>query len=230
MQHRSDSGYVRVEVSDAVVLMDVAPIGPDYLPGHAHADTLSFELSMFGHRVIVNGGTSRYGVGNERDAERSTRAHSTVMIDDEDSSVVWAGFRVGQRARPFDLSITNNAHEARISCAHDGYRRLSGKPVHHRVLLLQPRLLRIEDRVEGIFKHAVARFHLHPSIVCIQEKSAASGSLRLPGGQMVHWQVQGGSVCIEPSVYCPEFGLRMPSHCLAVTLGNASDAQMTLAW
>ena len=57
---------------------DVALIGPDYLPGHAHADTLSFELSLFGQRVIVNGGTSRYGSGPERLAERGTAAHSTV--------------------------------------------------------------------------------------------------------------------------------------------------------
>ena len=39
-------------------IFDVAPLGPDYLPGHGHADTLSFELSLFGHRFITNSGTS----------------------------------------------------------------------------------------------------------------------------------------------------------------------------
>jgi hypothetical protein len=34
-----------------VLILDVAPVGPDYLPGHAHADTLSFELSLFGQRA-----------------------------------------------------------------------------------------------------------------------------------------------------------------------------------
>ena len=29
-----------------VAIIDVAKIGPDYLPGHGHADTLSFELSI----------------------------------------------------------------------------------------------------------------------------------------------------------------------------------------
>ncbi|MEY6432337.1 heparinase II/III-family protein [Thioalkalicoccus limnaeus] len=66
-----------------------------------HADTLSFELSLFGQRTIVNGGTSRYGSGPERLAERSTAAHSTVQIDGADSSEVWGGFRVARRARPF---------------------------------------------------------------------------------------------------------------------------------
>ena len=34
------SGYVRLMQGEACVLIDAAPIGPDYLPGHAHADTL----------------------------------------------------------------------------------------------------------------------------------------------------------------------------------------------
>ena len=100
-----ESGYIRLETGPVVALLDVAPIGPDYLPGHAHADTLSFELSLFGQRVIVNGGTSRYGTGPERLAERGTAAHSTVQIDGTDSSEVWGGFRVARRAQPFDVMV-----------------------------------------------------------------------------------------------------------------------------
>ena len=54
----SNSGYIRMTSNDAVALLDTAPIGPDYLPAHAHADTLSFELTLFGQRVFVNSGTS----------------------------------------------------------------------------------------------------------------------------------------------------------------------------
>ena len=52
--------------NEAVVLCDIGRIGPDYLPGHAHADTLSFELSLAGERVIVNSGISEYGLSSER--------------------------------------------------------------------------------------------------------------------------------------------------------------------
>ncbi len=62
--------------------------GPDYLPGHAHADTLSFELSLFGQRVIVNSGTSVFGIGEQRQLERGAAAHSTVVVDGENSSEV----------------------------------------------------------------------------------------------------------------------------------------------
>jgi hypothetical protein len=110
--HLADSGYVRAASRDAVLIADVAPVGPDYLPGHAHADTLSFELSLFGQRTIVNGGTSRYGTGPEREAERGTPAHSTVTVDGENSSEVWAGFRVARRAKPFDLRIEETTRKS----------------------------------------------------------------------------------------------------------------------
>jgi uncharacterized heparinase superfamily protein len=67
----------------AVALLDVAPIGPDYLPGHAPADTLSFELSVFGQRLLVNSGTSCYGASLERLRQRATAAHNTVVVDGE---------------------------------------------------------------------------------------------------------------------------------------------------
>ena len=46
-----------------MALLDVARVGPDYLPGHAHADTLSFELSLYDRRTIVNCGISQYANG-----------------------------------------------------------------------------------------------------------------------------------------------------------------------
>jgi len=130
--HLPASGYVRVARGDAVALLDTAPIGPDYLPGHGHADTLSFELSVKGRRLIVNGGTSEYGTGPGRQRERSTAAHSTVEIAGENSSEVWAGFRVGRRARPIGPVIEATERSWRVQCAHDGSRHLPGKPTHRR--------------------------------------------------------------------------------------------------
>jgi uncharacterized heparinase superfamily protein len=69
-----------VTSNKAVALLDVAPIGPDYQPGHAHADTLSFELSLFGQRLLVNSGTSEYEISPVRQYERSTKAHNTVVL------------------------------------------------------------------------------------------------------------------------------------------------------
>src|SRR5258707_12230331 len=94
------SGYVRLQIGPAVMVADVGEIGPDHLPGHAHADTLSFELSLRGQRVLVNTGTSTYEVSAERLRQRGTAAHNTVMVDGADSSEGWGSFRVGRRVRP----------------------------------------------------------------------------------------------------------------------------------
>ena len=103
--HLPDSGYIRLQQNFTIALLDVGPVGPDYSPGHAHADTLSFELSLFGQRVLVNSGTSCYGLGPERLRQRGTAAHNTVVVDGENSSEVWGGFRVAGRARPTGIDV-----------------------------------------------------------------------------------------------------------------------------
>ena len=60
------SGYVAISQAEQFAVLDVANVGPDYIPGHAHADTLSFEWSLKGQRLLVNSGTSVYGLGEER--------------------------------------------------------------------------------------------------------------------------------------------------------------------
>ncbi len=106
-----DSGFVRMQGHGAMLIADVGSVAPDHLPDHAHAGTLSFELSLRGRRVLVNGGTSTYVTGPERMRQRGTASHNTVMVDDQNSSEVWAGFRVAARARTFDVQagITGDA-------------------------------------------------------------------------------------------------------------------------
>jgi uncharacterized heparinase superfamily protein len=162
--HLAESGYVRLARGDAVALLDIGRIGPDYLPGHAHADTLSFELSIAGRRAIVNGGTSAYA-GPIRARERATAAHSTVEVAGLDSSEMWGAFRVGRRARVFDVAIHDGADGLEVSAAHDGYRFLAGRPIHRRRWRLEDGLLEVRDEVAGGSRRALARFHLAPGFV-----------------------------------------------------------------
>jgi uncharacterized heparinase superfamily protein len=223
-----DSGYVRLSMGPTVALLDVAPVGPDYLPGHAHADTLSFELSLFGLRVIVNGGTSRYGAGPERLAERGTAAHSTVQIDGADSSEVWGGFRVARRARPLDVHAEQTEEGFFASASHDGYRRLPGRPTHRRTWELSPEGLVVTDMIDGEFGGAIARFHLHPDVQAEGDK--VQGRLRLRDGQQVRWRVTGGEARLVPERWHPEFGLSVPACCLEIRIsGNACKTEIEWA-
>ncbi len=230
--HLADSGYVRIEQGGTVAILDVAPVGPDYLPGHAHADTLSFELSLFGQRVLVNSGTSCYGNSAERLRQRGTAAHNTVVVDGRDSSEVWAGFRVARRARPVGLEVVRNGGMTMVRCAHDGYRRLPGKPGHLRQWSFSGNALVVEDRVSGRFGRAAARFHLHPSIKL--ESGMESGkcekvALRLPKGQEIHFSVEGGLLRKETTTWHPEFGCSEPNLCLVADF-NRSVLRTQLEW
>jgi len=221
--HFADSGYVRLERGNAVALLDVAQIGPIYLPGHAHADTLSFELSLFGQRVVVNSGTAQYGLGPERLRQRGTAAHSTVTVNGADSSEVWSGFRVARRARPFGLEV----QEGIVTCAHDGYRRLHGHPIHRRSWRLAEHSLKVVDTIEGGFHEAVARFYLHPAVEVISESKDVF--LRLPEGRVVRWSTVGGTARVVSAAWHPEFGLSVPCKCIEI-LFEGREASMKFAW
>ena len=229
VRHLNASGYVRLQSNKAVALLDTAPIGPDYLPGHAHADTLSFELSLFGQRVIVNGGTSRYGCGDSiRMEERSTPAHNTVAINGENSSEVWGGFRVARRSYPFDLEIENRTKSAFVTCAHNGYQRLPGKPVHKREWLLAENSLEIHDRIQGTFQSAIAYFHFHPDTRIIGSTEDV-WILELKSGERVKIRTARGIAHIIPGFYAPEFGIRNTSSCLAVELKRGCS-EVQISW
>lgn len=218
------SGYLRASFGPALLLADAAAVGPDYLPGHAHADTLSFELSVHGEALIVNRGTSVYGDGPRRQLERGTAAHNTVQVGGEDSSEVWAGFRVGRRARPFDVVVEGFD----LSAAHDGYMHLPGRPVHRRRWQLKAQALVVADEVTassnahttGASLEAVARFHLAPGLSCTREADGSWLVLRdsLP---LARARIEAGSASLEDWQHAAAFGHLVPAQTLVVRLAPA---------
>ena len=204
------SGYVRLQSGPFSALFDAAEIGPSYLPGHGHADALSLEVSVDGRRFLTNGGTSSYDIGAVRAGERSTAAHATLEIDGQNSSEVWSSFRVGRRARPFDVSATEEGDVLSAAASHDGYRWLPGKPVHRRQVVASPTSLVIQDTVTGGGNHIViARFPLHPSVAIVAEEPGG-WQLVSAGGRVVRVRVRGCSECVvEGGYYAPTFGQRM---------------------
>lgn len=229
LRQAAASGYVGVEWGEGNrALLDVAPVGPDYQPGHAHADTLSFELSLFGQRVLVNSGISQYGEDAERHRQRSTAAHNTVVVDGENSSEVWAGFRVARRARPGPIGIDAQAEGLTITGSHDGYRRLPGRVLHLREWGFQEGQLVVLDRLEGRFTRAEVRFHCHPGVsLALQEPH--HGELILPDGRCLALTIEGGEARLESASWHPRFGESHPSQCLVVAF-TASACSTAFRW
>lgn len=203
------SGYFRLRSGPFSVVFDAAEIGPRYLPGHGHADVLSLEACLDGRRLLTNGGTSSYANDRVRDEERSTAAHGTVEIDGHSSSEVWASFRVGRRAHPFDLSTETAGDRLSVAASHDGYRWLPGKPVHRRHIAVSPVALSVTDRITGTGGHSVVgRFPLHPSVSVSPEPGGCR--LELAGGRVLRVRVIGPSdIAVEEGHYAPTFGQRL---------------------
>ena len=213
-----DSGYVVLRHDyDSKLIADVGSIGPDYLPGHAHADTLSFELSLFGHRVMVNSGTSCYGTGRERIRQRGTGAHNTVQINGENSSEVWSGFRVAKRARGWIEHLDRRAAAIRLTASHDGYMRLPGANLHTREWNMSHGSLVVIDRIFGHYEQAVARFHLHPEIEVVNNPDALALHQGSRWIASVRFEGEGG-IRVAPSSWHPTFGKSIPSLCIEVEL------------
>ncbi|MBF0267946.1 MAG: heparinase II/III family protein [Alphaproteobacteria bacterium] len=126
-----DAGYARLEVGDMVVIFDAGLCCPDHLTAHAHADTLSFEMSVGKERVIVNGGTYAYQ-DPLRNHFRGTAAHSTIMVNNEDCAEVFGTFRLGRRPKKAELFWDGDWLVGR----HDGYRHL-GVTVERRLRLTE---------------------------------------------------------------------------------------------
>lgn len=218
--HLKETGYAVIDWFDgARAIVDVGEVGPSYQPGHAHADSLSYEWSFFGQRVLVNSGTSQYGEDAERQRQRGTRAHNTVMINEVDSSEVWAGFRVARRAYPIDLEVTEGEGRLRVECSHDGYHRLPSGVTHRRTWEATPQSFRIADSISGRFSSAVSRVHLHPDV-----RVTSEGALLLKGGQRLNFKVTGGAWTVCSTTWHPGFGLSIPNSCIEISINDAESA------
>lgn len=154
-----ESGYRRFGFGPYECIVDVGPIGSDYQPGHAHADTFNFVLNHRERPVIVDTGISTYEKNARRQFERSTAAHNTVVINNIDSSAVWGGFRVACRAGITSLQ----EYETGLIASHNGYRHIG--LLHQRQFEFSSNMLTITDKVNG--KNApdcIAFLHFHPHV------------------------------------------------------------------
>lgn len=158
----NESGYRLFRTARYTLFADVGPPGSRHQPGHAHADTFSCLLYVDNRPILVDSGTSTYQAGSRRAWERSTAAHNTVEVSDQNSSEVWAGFRVGRRAQVTVMTDT----QTQLTARHDGYYPLG--VLHQRRWSVELNRLTIHDQLIRSGNRAdlwgVARFHFHPDL------------------------------------------------------------------
>lgn len=212
VEHLSSAGYMKIVRAPLTVFMDAGLVGPDEIPGHAHADTLSIEVSIGAQRVIVNSGTYAYQ-HEKRHYFRSTAAHSTVSVDDADSAEVWSAFRVGRRPRQVKGTVRALATATCLEGAHDGYRHM-GAHVKRKVTVPDDGSCMAVEEALTLKKYqgrrALGRLHIHPC-VALKQLSEQEIHLTLPNGQ--RWQLiaEDARLYTQESWYAPQFGEKIKS-------------------
>jgi len=188
------------------VVCDAGQLGPDYIPGHAHADIFSFELSLNGKRVIVDSGVYDYEWSEERRYCRSTRAHNTVEIDRQDQAEMWGAFRVARRGYPYDIEWKPRKNGFHLSAIHDGYRRLPGKPLHRRSFEYNDDdYIKITDIIHtNCVLKCSSYIHLHPYCLCEMDDNM-DVIVSYPAGNFLVDFEGPGKLEIQESQYYPEF-------------------------
>ena len=210
-----DSGYYvhRDPARRMHLIVKAGPPGPAYQLGHAHADCLSYELSVDCERIIVNCGVHGYADSPHRAWCRSEAAHNTFEVAGKPQLELWGAFRVGRRytlPKPPRLS-TNGEISAEV---------VVGGSIRRRRFHLHDNGLNITDEAAAGVE-LVTRIHLAPGMAwepCGDAFAAVRGK-----EAVLLLRPNAASAEIESTPYFPEFGKETQSACLCLR-GAASVA------
>ena len=206
-QPKRISGLLVYRSKEIFVVFDAGEVGPRYQPGHAHCDTLSYEASWRGQRLVTDTGVFHYRESPERVYSRSTAGHNTVRIDGKDQSEVWKSFRVGRRAGIRTLSRRLEGGCTIFQAAHDGYARFENGLLHERVMVIRPDAwIAVVDFVHGNASHLVENVvHLTPEAK-VSRKKEGSFVVTVEAGTCVVRPFREENMRMYETEYYPAFG------------------------
>jgi uncharacterized heparinase superfamily protein len=223
-----EAGYYIHRDKDSYLVIDGGPVGPDYLPAHAHADVFSYELSVGGKPFIVDTGVYEYQAGSMRDYVRSTEAHNTVCVDGIDQAECWDSFRVARRYAPQKVVFKSVGARTVFKGDFNGYAQLIGHDIKHQRHIKvdgHERRITVEDVVTGQGYHTIqSRINLHPDV----EASQSRGEIRLKrDDRQVRVSAKDSRVSLGKAWYCPEFGTRKERKVIIIEMDNSLPVHIT---
>lgn len=171
------SGFYVMRKSDLYMIITCNDNGIRGTGGsHSHNDCLSFELVAFNETFVTDSGTYTYTADLElRNSFRGTKAHNTVMIDEEEiNRVPEEAFRLENDARPrVNIWISNDVFDF-FEGEHFGYQRLENPVTHRRRIFFDKsnEFWALRDILEGTGKHKIdLYFHLSPKCSITEENN-----------------------------------------------------------
>jgi len=234
-------GYQRLSALGTIVVLDAAPPPPQKVAARWSASTLAFELSDGNQRLVVNCG----GPGS-RPTElsdelvqglRTTAAHSTLVLDDTNSTNILADGSLGRGVEDVSIERSEDNDASRLTASHDGYVRAFGL-LHKRSLMLgnDGKELRGADqlvaqgrkKIKEAASYAV-RFHLAPGVEATATADGMGAILRSKGAPPWNFRCRGGMLTIEESLWIDGRGQPVPTMQLVI-IGEVSSLGGEIGW
>jgi hypothetical protein len=224
------SGFHAPERGDRFVI-DCGELGPDYQPGHAHCDLLSYELDLDGIPLVVDSGVSGYDGDPLREYMRSTRAHNTVSVEGRDQHEMWGTFRVARRARPGPVAQgLDEKSSYRFQGSYSPYWSPSVR--HERTATRGAAgIWRIVDRITGTPTVRLESFvHLNPTSTVLVRELVAEVRIGTRAWLVEFFGVDRlivvrGNDSAGQSWYSPRFGGAVPSPCVVAQVQSYSGGE-----
>jgi len=234
------TGFHRLAAGRTLLLVDAG--APARLDGHAHAGVLSFEMSVGKERLVVNCGAHAADASDWRRAQRATAAHSTLSIDDRNSSEILGpcgpgGGTIGRRPRNVVSARDESEGNLWLELEHDGYeptfqrlhrRRLwlaaTGEDLRGEDLLVPTRDAPLTD----VHRFCV-RFHLHPKVQASLSQDGTAAILKLASGMGWRLRVLGGDLALGDSIYLGKRGDMKRAQQIMIS-GPVSDGETLIRW
>ena len=238
-RHGLHSGYQRMQAGKTVIVADAGPPPVARIAPGAHAGTLAFEMSDGAQPVIVNCGGAR-GLPRPLATElahglRTTAAHSTLVLDDTNSTRIRPDGALGRGVDEVVANRQESEEGSWLELSHDGYARRHGV-VHRRRIFVSAdgTDVRGEDALEAAgARHRRApkgridvRFHLAPGVEATPTADGQGALLRLPDGRLWQFRARGGGLAVEASLWIAPDGRPRATQQLVV----AAAAADTVAW
>jgi uncharacterized heparinase superfamily protein len=207
------SGFERIVANRTVALLDTGAPPQAGLDIGAHAGTLSLEISIGKERMITNCGARPGNRDPWATVQRSSAAHSTMVVDDTNSSEILSDGTFGRRPRDVRVERSEDEGNVWLSVRHDGYLPAFGLEHERRVYMAgdgddirgEDVLTRVDTADKGRpAKGFALRFHLHPGVQASLVQNGSSVLLRLPSGAGWRLIAEGGTVSLAESIYLGE--------------------------
>jgi uncharacterized heparinase superfamily protein len=216
-QSAPSSGYQRLRMGEALVLMDAGAQPPLRFSQSAHAGCLSFEFSDAAERLVVNCGMPWMARASWQPAARLTGAHSTLEInrhshaDFPSSPLVMKFFGPVMINGPQQVfcEMEKSSVQATVNASHDGYAHLYGVR-HQRHLSLMARgtelagvddIIALQESANIADVPYAVRFHLHPRVKASLVHEGEGVLLLLPSRRAWKFNAPGFRARIEESLY-----------------------------